>query len=73
MQVLLYLIPFTHTYTASANLLFGNIGVFYLGLAYQAVLLAATLFLAVRIFSSDRIFTMTLQLSGKKKKAAREE
>ncbi len=72
-QVLLYLVPFTHTYTASANLLFGNIGVFYLGLAYQAVLLAATLFLAVRIFSSDRIFTMTLQFSGKKKKAAREE
>lgn len=59
-RVLLYLIPFTHTFTATSNLLFGNYAVFYGGMVYQAVLLAVVLMLAVRIFSTDKIFTMTL-------------
>ncbi len=66
-QILMYLIPFTHTYTASANLLFGNFALFYGGMAYQIAVLALTLYMAVRVFSTDKIFTMTLEFKKKKK------
>lgn len=69
-QILLYAIPFTHTFTASANLLFGNMVLFYAGMGYQIVFLAVVLFLAVRVFSTDKIFTMTLgEHKSRKKKA----
>lgn len=70
LQILLYLIPFTHTFTASANLAFGHHVILYAGMAYQVVLLVAVMALAVHIFSTDKIFTMTLDFSkkGKRKK-----
>lgn len=67
-QILLYLIPFTHTFTASANLLFGNMLLFWIGVAYQALVLFATMSFAVHIFSTDRIFTLTLDLNQKKRR-----
>jgi len=67
-KVLVNLIPFTHTFTASSNLMFGNYTMFFIGLAYQAVALAGVLYLAVKVFSTDRIFTMTLEFKKKKKK-----
>lgn len=66
-QALIYAIPFTHTFTASANLLFGNDLLFYGGMLYQVVFLIATMFVAVRVFSTDKIFTMTLEFKKKKK------
>ena len=66
-QVLLYLIPFTHTFTASSNLLFGNDILFYGGMIYQVVALIGMLYLAVKVFSTDRIFTMTLEFKKKSK------
>lgn len=71
-QVLMYLIPFTHTFTASANLLFGHMTVFYIGLAYQAVVLVGVMMFAVHVFSTDKIFTITLggmKSRSRKKKA----
>lgn len=67
-QILLYLIPFTHTFSASANLLFGNNIVFFAGMAYQLILLIVVMAAAVHVFSTDKIFTMTLDFSGKRKK-----
>lgn len=65
---ILYLIPFTHTYTATTNLMLGRVGTMFAGLGYQVVFLAVCLFVAVRVFSSDRLFTMKLNLSRRNKK-----
>lgn len=67
-KVLVNLIPFTHTFSASSNLMFGNYTMFFIGLAYQAVALAIVLYLAVKVFSTDKIFTMTLEFKKKTKK-----
>ena len=67
-QVLISLIPFTHTFTASSNLIFGNTTAFFGGMIYQFVLLCFVMFFAVKVFSTDKIFTMSLDLSKKKNK-----
>lgn len=66
-KVLINLIPFTHTFTASSNLLFGNMSMFYIGMIYQVIVLLVVSFIAVRVFSTDKIFTMTLEFNKKKK------
>ena len=45
--------------------MFGNTALYVGGLIYQTIFLAVCMFIALRIFMSDRIFTMTL--GGKKK------
>ncbi|MBQ5310902.1 MAG: ABC transporter permease [Oscillospiraceae bacterium] len=65
-KIVLYLIPFTHAYTAIGNLMFGHHLTFWLGMAYQLLFLAASLFIAVKIFTSDLLFTMKLPTSGAK-------
>ncbi|MCC8023015.1 MAG: ABC transporter permease [Clostridiales bacterium] len=67
-QILLYLIPFTHTFTASSNLIFGNYTMYAIGVAYQLVFLIITMTVAVRIFSSDKIFTMKLNFGQKSRR-----
>lgn len=66
-QVFLFLIPFTHTFTASDSLLFNHMPVYWGGLAYQCVLLIVTLFSAVRLFQSDKLFTISLNFGQKMK------
>jgi ABC-2 type transport system permease protein len=71
-----YAIPFTHSFAASQNMMFGNTELFTFGLIYQFVFLLICLGLALRIFLSDRIFTMTENSGGlfrKKKQAAHED
>ncbi|MBO6140865.1 MAG: ABC transporter permease [Ruminococcus sp.] len=63
-----YAIPFTHTFMATQNVMFGNYTLFWAGLAYQAVLLIICMTFAVKVFTSDKIFTMTLSFGRKKKK-----
>ena len=67
-RIIMYLIPFTHTFTATDNLLFGNMTLYWGGLIYQALFLAVCMFLAVRLFTSDKLFTMSLNF-GKRKKS----
>ena len=59
-------IPFTHSFIANQNVMFGDYTTYFIGLAYQFVLLCVCMFLALRLFMSDRIFTLTLG-GGKKK------
>ncbi|WP_051540204.1 ABC transporter permease [Ruminococcus sp. FC2018] len=59
-------IPFTHAFIANQNVMFGDYTTYFIGLGYQFVLLCICMFLALRIFMSDRIFTLTLG-GGKKK------
>ena len=63
-----YAIPFTHTFMATQNVMFGNFTLFWAGLAYQAVLLIICMTFAVKVFTSDKIFTMTLSFGRKKRK-----
>ena len=66
-KYIIYAIPFTHTFMANENIMFGNMTLYWGGLAYQLILLAVCMTFAIRVFTSDKIFTMTL---GVKKKSS---
>ncbi|NLZ46826.1 MAG: ABC transporter permease [Clostridiales bacterium] len=66
-RLVVYAIPFTHTFIASENILFGHMNVYWAGFAYQLVLLVICLTVAVKIFTSDKILTMTLSFDKKSK------
>ncbi len=68
-KVILYLIPFTHSYTAVTNLTMGHLGQFWLGFGYQIVVLIVCMFFAVRMFTTDLIFTMKFELKKNRKNA----
>ncbi|MBF4509966.1 MAG: ABC transporter permease [Aeromicrobium sp.] len=59
-------IPFTHPFTAAQNLFLGNEGVVWAGIAYQLVWFAGFALIAAKVFSSDRILTMKLDLRRKR-------
>lgn len=67
LKYLIYAIPFTHSTMASQNMMFGNTQEFIFGAVYQLIFLAVCLAIALRIFLSDRIFTMSIG-GGKKSK-----
>lgn len=62
------LIPFTHTFTAGPNLILQNNFLFLLGIVYQSIFLIAILFIAIKVFSSDAIFTVSTKSRKFKKK-----
>ncbi len=66
-RIFVYAIPFTHTFSAIPNLMFGNMTIFLIGLAYQAVVFAVCMFLALRLFKSDKILTASLNFGQKSK------
>ncbi|MBQ9956801.1 MAG: ABC transporter permease [Ruminococcus sp.] len=66
-RMLVYAIPFTHTFSAMSNLMFGNDAIFFGGLIYQAVFFAICMFFALRLFKSDKIFTISLNFGQKSK------
>lgn len=67
-RFLVYAIPFTHTFSAIPNLMFGHTGLFIGGLIYQIIFLAGCMYFALKIFNSDKILTMSLNFGKKKKK-----
>ena len=72
-RLLVYAIPFTHAFTASENAMFANTSNYIFGALYQLVFLAVCLTVALKIFMSDKIFTMSLGGGRKHKKAADDE
>ena len=66
-RTLIYAIPFTHTFIAIDNIIFAKDALFWGGFAYQVVFLIICMFFAVRVFMTDKLFTITLSL-GKKRK-----
>lgn len=72
-QAVVYIIPFSHTFTATSNLIFGNDLIFWLGALYQLILLVVIMYIAVRIFSSDKLFTMSIDLTRKRKQKKQKE
>lgn len=67
-KVIMFLIPFTHSYIALTNLVSGDMIMYWGGLAYQIVFFAVCMFLAVRMFTSDKLFTMSFSTENKTNK-----
>jgi len=66
-RMIVYAIPFTHTFSAIPNIMFGHTSLFFAGLAYQAVVFAVCMFFALRLFNSDKILTISLNFGQKSK------
>ncbi|MBQ8961342.1 MAG: ABC transporter permease [Ruminococcus sp.] len=66
-RIVVYAIPFTHTFSAMSNLMFGHTTIFFAGLVYQIIFFAVCLFLALRLFNSDKILTISLNFGQKSK------
>jgi len=66
-KLVVYAIPFTHTFTSIPNLMFGHTTLFIFGLIYQILFFIVCIFFALRIFMTDRIFTISLNFGQKNK------
>ncbi|MBE6838785.1 MAG: ABC transporter permease [Ruminococcus sp.] len=73
MKVIVYAIPFTHTFISMDNIINGNLTLYWLGFAYQAVFFAVCMFFAIRLFTTDKIFTVSVSFGKKKKNSTAEE
>lgn len=66
LKILIWLIPFTHPFMAAQNLLLGQPAQVWYGILYLAFFFVVFVFIAAKIFASDKIFT--LRLSFRKRK-----
>lgn len=62
-------IPFSHPFLAGSNLMLGNYAQVWFGIGYQLLWFLALLWVATRIFTTDRIVTLKLSF-GKKRKSS---
>ncbi|MBP1561842.1 MAG: ABC transporter permease [Oscillospiraceae bacterium] len=67
-KLIVYAIPFTHTYTALTNLMNGDMLTYWIGLVYQIAFFAVCMFLAVKMFTTDKLFTMSFSVDSSKAK-----
>jgi ABC-2 type transport system permease protein len=70
-RLLVYLIPFTSAYMAIPNLMSGNTLVFAAGIVYQTLFLLVCMYLAVKMFTTDKLFTLSFNPDASKKKKGR--
>jgi ABC-2 type transport system permease protein len=61
-RYLMYAIPFTHAFTAMPNIYAGNYQAIFYGILYEAAFFAFFVYIAGRIFSSDKILTLKLRV-----------
>lgn len=66
-KLFVYAIPFTHTFSAMNNIMFGNTAIFFGGLIYQLIIFAVCMFFALSLFKSDKILTIRLNFGQKSK------
>lgn len=64
-KILIMLIPFSHPFIASQNILLGNYAVVFYGILYMLAVFIVLIFICGRIFSTDKVLTMKLRF-GKK-------
>jgi ABC-2 type transport system permease protein len=57
LKLILYVIPFSHPFLATQNLMFGRFSPVILGIIYQILFSFVCIMIASKIFSSDRILT----------------
>jgi ABC-2 type transport system permease protein len=65
-RILILAIPFSHPFLATPNIMLGHYSAVLYGILYMAVVFLVLVFIAARIFSTDRVLTMKLRW-GKKK------
>jgi ABC-2 type transport system permease protein len=65
-KILILAIPFSHPFLATSNIMLGHYSAVLYGILYMAVVFLVLVFIAARIFSTDRVLTMKLRW-GKKK------
>lgn len=66
LKYLVYAIPFSHPFLAAPNIFLKNYNAIYYGIAYQFIFFLVFVYIASRIFSTDRIITIKLNFSKKK-------
>ena len=59
LKVIMFLIPFTHSYTALVNIMSGDMLMYWIGFAYQLLFFAVCMYMAVKVFTTDKLFTMS--------------
>jgi len=69
-KILMYAIPFAYPFLTPKAILFGNYGLVFGGFAYMALFAAACIFVAARLFSSDRVLTAKLRWGRRRKMKA---
>ncbi|HUT95960.1 MAG TPA: ABC transporter permease [Candidatus Paceibacterota bacterium] len=67
LKYIIYIIPFSHPFLASQNIILGNYLPIVYGIIYQFIVFMVFVVIATKIFSSDKIITLKLNF-GKKKK-----
>jgi ABC-2 type transport system permease protein len=71
-KILMYAIPFAYPFLMPKAMLFGNYGLVFFGFGYMALFATACIFVAARVFSTDRVLTAKLRWGGRRKAKARE-
>lgn len=64
-KIIVYAIPFTHTFSSMNNLMFGHMNIFLGGLVYQLIVFIICMFFALKLFNSDKILTVSLNFGQK--------
>jgi ABC-2 type transport system permease protein len=59
-KILVYAIPFSHPFLATPNLFLRRYDIVIYGIIYEAILFLIFVFIAARIFSTDKVLTMKL-------------
>lgn len=62
LRYIVFAIPFSHSFLAAPNLFFGDYRAVLYGIAYEIAFFAVFVYIAGRLFSSDKILTMKLRL-----------
>lgn len=64
-KIFVFIIPFSHPFMATSFLILGNFTIPILGIIYETIFFLICLFIATKIFSSDKILTIKLKLTRK--------
>ena len=71
LKIIVYLIPFSHPIIASKALIFHNYSIVVAGIIYMAIFAAVAMYIAVRIFSTDKVLTAKFSFKRIKKESLR--
>jgi ABC-2 type transport system permease protein len=70
-KYLVYAIPFSHPFLAAQNILFHRYTQVVYGIAYELFVFAVFVYIASKLFTSDRILTMRLNFGKKRPSESR--
>ncbi|MDD2889813.1 MAG: ABC transporter permease [bacterium] len=66
LRILVYAIPFTHPMIASKSLIFHDYRMVLFGIAYMIVFVVIAMWIAVRLFNTDKVLTAKFSVKWKK-------